>query len=213
MPRLPLPPPRTLPWSLRPQTSALTGLHYDRFGRMVLTIEHQHLEGLTPAMLAWWFRNIGGEVEIGGRRMTRYHAWHPSDHILWELVGGQAGTRVGVGSRFRIVEAFAANPKYYVDVIETVTRLDEAGITLVGRWGGIAITCLSHDFTAADGGTLYRSMLRVGIGLPLISRPTNWLLHRFFFSEAMGRAWLKHNIEGLLEHLLPLLGYRDATGG
>lgn len=182
---------------------------------MVLTIEHQHLEGLTPAMLAWWFRNIGGEVEIGGRRMIRYHAWHPTDHILWELVGGSAGTQVGVGSRFRIVEAFAANPTYYVDVIETVTRLDDTGITLVGRWGGIVITRLSHDFTETEGGTLYRSMLRIGIGLPLISRPANWLLHRFSFSEPMGRAWLKHNIEevGLLEHLLPLLDSPEATHG
>lgn len=172
-----------------------------------MTIAHQRLAGITPAMLAWWFRNIGGEVEIDGKVMDRYLAWHPFDHILWELANHLPEGRVGVGSRFHIVEAFGANPNFHVDVVETVMRLDETGITLVGRKAGIEVTRLSHDFIASDGGALYRSTLRVGIGLPIVGSLLNPMIHRFAFPEAMGRAWLKHNVEevGLLEHIIPLI--------
>jgi len=85
--RLPLPAPRTLPWPLKQLASAETSLSYDEFGRMVLDIRHDLLKGLTPAMVAWWFRNIGGDMEVEGKRVGRYMVWHPEDHIRWELAG------------------------------------------------------------------------------------------------------------------------------
>lgn len=207
MPRLPMPPPRRLPWPLKPVSSAETALGYDGHGRMVMTIAHELLAGLTPDMVEWWFRNIGGEMEIEGQILDRYLAWHPFDHIRWELANSRPAGGVGVGSRFRIVEAFAADPRFYVDITDTVTRLDASGITLVGAIAGIEITRLDHDFVATDGGTLYRSTLRVGTGAPLLRRIANPLIHRLAFPEAMGRAWLRHNVEevGLLEHIVPRL--------
>lgn len=208
MRRLPVPPPRTLPWPLKPLSSAETALGYDERGRMVMTIAHQLLAGLTPEMVEWWFRNIGGEMEVEGRVLERYLVWHPFDHIRWELANSLPDGRVGVGSQFRIVEAFAADPQFYVDIVDTVIRLDASGITLVNRAvAGIEITRLNHDFIAVEGGTLYRSTLSVGIGVPLLCRAVNPLIHRFVFPEAMGRAWLRHNVEevGLLEHMLPRL--------
>ncbi|MEX0954878.1 MAG: hypothetical protein WDZ83_06680 [Rhizobiaceae bacterium] len=205
---MPLPAPRKLPWALKPLSSADTALRYDRRGRMVMTITHQLLAGLTPEMVAWWFRNIGGEMEVDGRFLNRYLVWHPHDHIRWELANSLPDGRIGVGSRFRIVEAFGADPRFYLDIIDTVIRLDAGGITLVNRdIAGIEITRLNHDFIATEGGTLYRSTLTVGIGLPLLCRLVNPLIHRFVFPEAMGRAWLRHNVEevGLLEHIIPRL--------
>lgn len=208
MPRLPVPPARVLPWPLKPVSSAETALRYDDRGRMVMTIAHQLLAGIEPRMLEWWFRNIGGDIEIEGKVLNRYLAWHPFDHIRWELANRLPDGSVGVGSRFRIVEAFGANPDFYIDIIDEVIRLDESGITLVNRdIGGIEITRLNHDFVAADGGTLYRSTLRIGIGVQVLCRVVNPMIHRFLFPAAMGRAWLRHNIEevGLLEHLIPRL--------
>ncbi len=207
-PRLPLPPERVLPWPLRPLSSAETALRYDRCGRMVMTISHQVLQGLTPSMVAWWFRNIGGEMTIEGRPVNRYLVWHPKDHIRWELARPAPEGGAGVGARFRIVEAFAADPRFYVDIVDTVTRLDETGITLVGlKFGAMEVTRLSHDFLSVDGGTLYRSVLTVGIGQPILGRLVNPVIHRLVFPEAMGHAWLRHNVEevGLLEHIVPLL--------
>jgi hypothetical protein len=208
MPRLPIPPPRTIPWPLKPLGSAKTVLGYDVHGRMVMTIRHELLRGLTPGMVEWWFRNIGGEMVVEGQRLSRYLVWHPTDHIHWELMNPRSDGVVGVGSRFRIVEAFAADPRFYLDIVDTVIRLDASGITLVNRdMGGIEVTRLNHDFIARDDGTSYVSTLTVGVSTPVLCRLLNPLIHRFVFSEAMGRAWLRHNVEevGLLEHIIPAL--------
>ena len=180
---------------------------------MVMRIRHDVLKGLQPEMVAWWFANIGGDMVIEGKPLNRYLAWHPRDHIFWELV--QPGSHGGVcpGAKFRIVEAFDRNPHFYVDVIDTVTRLDVTGFTGVSSIAGQQISHLNHDFTAVDGGTLYVSSLTIGTNLPILRHVLNPLIHRMLFPEAMGRAWLKHNVEevGLLEHIIPLLYPADTA--
>jgi DAPG hydrolase PhiG domain len=205
--RLLLPPPRKLPWPLKPLDSAQTSLSYDEFGRMVMRIRHDVLKGLTPEMLAWWFGNISGDMQVDEKRLNRYLAWHPQDHILWELAHPGPDGGASVGAKFHIVEAFGRNPDFYVDVIDTVTRLDATGFTAVSYILGQQVSHLNHDFTAVDGGTLYVSSLTIGTIVPILSDVLNPLIHRTIFPEAMGRAWLKHNIEevGLLEHIIPLL--------
>lgn len=214
MPHLPLPPPRNLPWPLKPLESAQTSLDYDDCGRMVMRIRHDLLRGITPAMIDWWFRNIGGDMDVDGVTMNRYLVWHPIDHIHWELAAPGPDGGASAGCKFRIVEAFGRNPDFYIDVTETVTRLDASGLTLSGRRLGVEVTRLNHDFIAADGGTLYVSMLRIGIGVPGLCHAVNPLLHRTVFPEAKGRGWLKHNVEevGLLEHMLPRI-YSKSEGG
>jgi hypothetical protein len=103
------------------------------------------------------------------------------------------------------VEAFGRNPECYIDITDTVTRLDSTGFTGVSYAFGQQISNLNHDFTAVDGGTQYVSTLTIGSTLPLFGRILNRLIRRAVFSEAMGRAWLKHNVEevGLLEHIIP----------
>lgn len=202
--RLPLLPPRSVPWTLKPLESAQTSLHYDAHARMVMTIRHQVLRGLSPAMLVWWFQNIGGDMEIDGRTVNKYLVWHPIDHIRWELVRAAPDGGIGPGARFRIVEAFGANPDFYVDIRDEVIRLDPNGFTLVQRRAGIEIARLNHDFGAVEGGASYFSTLTIGAAA-LLGRIVNPLLHRIVFPERMGRAWLKHNVEevGILEHILP----------
>ena len=207
MRRLPLPPPRQVPWTLRPLESAETALSYDRWGRMVLTIRHAPLRGITPAMLDWWFRHIGGEMEIEGQVVNRYLAWHPVDHIRWELARPAPGGGAGQGAVFRIVEAFGGDPRMTVDVKDRVVRLDEGGITLVQERLGVELGRLDHDFGTTPEGASYLSTLTIGAAVPGLSRLLNPLLRRFVFTEAMGRAWLRHNVEevGALEHILPRL--------
>jgi len=204
---LPLLPPRHLPWPLKPLGSAETSLRYDQFGRMVMHIRHDLLKGVTPAMVAWWFRHIDGEMEIDGIRLNRYLVWHPFDHIRWELVRPSPDGSVSEGAQFRILEAFGRNPDFYIDVVDTVTKLNDSGITLVSYKFGLALTCLNHDFIAAEGGTRYVSTLAIGTDLPALRNLLNPFLHKFIFPEKMGRAWLRHNVEevGLLEHMIPRL--------
>jgi hypothetical protein len=203
--RLPLPPARRLPWALKPLESAQTSLDYDTSGRMVMRIRHEVLSGISPDMLAWWFANIGGDMEIEGRRISKYHVWHPNDHIAWELARPGPDGRASAGAQFRIVEAFGRNPAFYVDVVDTVTRLDASGFTAVTYRMGLEVAHLNHDFVAVDGGTRYLSTLTVGLAVPLVGRLINAIIRSTVFPEAMGRAWLRHNIEevGLLEHIVP----------
>jgi len=177
-----------------------------------LTIDHRPLAGITPGMLLWWFRNIGGTMSYAGRTIPRYLAWHPLDHIHWELAQPAPGGGAGEGAKFRIVEAFGANPEFYVDTTDTVEKLDETGIRLVRRLLGAPILQLEHTWAACDRGTHYVSVLDIGARARLL-RPVNRYLAERLLPAAMLRAWLVHNIEevGLLEHLLPGL-YADATG-
>ena len=174
---------------------------------MVMRIDHAILKGISPKMLAWWFANIGGDMTVDGKRLDRYHVWHPNDHIHWALAAPGHDGRASVGAKFHIVEAFGRNPAHYVDVIDTVTRLDASGFTAVSTLLGHRISCLNHDFVEVEGGARYLSTLTIGSDAPLVGRLFNTFAFRLMFDEAMGRAWLKHNIEevGLLEHIIPEL--------
>lgn len=185
-------------------------LRYER-AHMIMTIEHELVRGVTPAMLDWWFRHIGGEMEINGRTYSRYRVWHPLDHIDWQLVEGDPA-RVGVGAKFRIIEAFNRNPAWLVDSVETVTKLDETGIRLERHILGSEVFRLEHWFEPADGGTRYRSRMELGADTLFGRVLFNRLIRPMIFSDLMGPAWLMHNVEevGNLEHFLPALHAREA---
>jgi hypothetical protein len=173
--------------------------------RRRVTIDHRPLAGVTPDMLLDWFTHLGGTMAYGGVVIDRYLAWHPIDHIRWELARPAPGGGAAEGARFRIVEAFGGRPEFKVDVIDRVEKLDETGIRLVQRLCGVIIFQLEHTWSAGTDGTHYVSVLDVGARSPLFA-PANRLLCKRF-SDEMVRAWVKHNIEevGQLEHLLPQL--------
>jgi len=137
--------------------------------------------------------------------MDRYLAWHPIDHIRWELARAAPGGGAAEGARFRIVEAFGGRPEFKVDVVDRVEKLDETGIRLVQRVGGVIVFQLEHTWSVGSDGVHYVSVLDIGARSPLCT-PVNRLLCRRFPDE-MVRAWVKHNIEevGQLEYLLPQL--------
>jgi 2-polyprenyl-6-methoxyphenol hydroxylase-like FAD-dependent oxidoreductase len=195
-------PPRPVPWALKPLSSAETSSETLPDGRVRLRIRHPRIRGVTPAMLAWWFRNIEGTISIGGRRYPRYHIWHPVDHILFEVARRGSDGSVGPGARFHIVEAFGGDPANLIDVVLGVEKLDEEGIVLSRR-----ALRLHHRFTPVDGGTQYDTELTAGISLfaPLTRRIVGHA-----FPEEKRRAWLRHNVEevGTFEEFLPDL-YRE----
>jgi hypothetical protein len=163
------------------------------------------LAGITPAMLLDWFCNIGATMSYGGAAIDRYLAWHPIDHIRWEFARPAPGGGAAEGARFHIVEAFGGRPEFKVDVVDRVEKLDETGIRLVQRLGGIVIFQLEHTWSTGSDGTHYVSVMDVGARSPLMA-PINRVLYRRF-SDDMLRAWVRHNIEevGQLEYLLPQL--------
>ncbi len=178
---------------------------------MHLHIEHGIIKGVTPEMLEWWFKNIGGEMEYQGKKYQRYQVWHPLDHIHWGLEKQLPCGQVGVGSKFHIVEALGRNMDMLVDVVETVKKLDCRGIVLESRVAGIRISNLSHQFIAAGGGTRYISDLHIGVDNLFGRYILNPIIRKRIFTKSMGRAWLRHNIEevGNFEFFLPALYWSE----
>jgi hypothetical protein len=158
-------------------------------------------------MLRWWFENLGQTMTLQGQTYPRYLIWHPRDHIHWELASTSPDGGTGQGAHFRIVEAFAADPRYYVDSTEWVEKLDEDGIALVRRIAGVEVFRLEHRFGTTSGGASYRSRMTVGAGIGLARWPFNYLVRPRVFSDQMGTAWLTHNVEevSMFENILPSL--------
>ncbi len=174
-------------------------------GRLLLTIRHAPLTKVTPEMLAWWFANIEGEIELDGKKYPRYLVWHPYDHISYSCTRRADGS-VGPGVRFTIVEAFNADESLLVRTRDHVDLLDETGLRLSARAVGLEFFSLHHRFTPEGDGTQYDSTMIVGVPGRL-GRLVNPLFASRVFNERHGQAWLKHNIEevGLLDHLVPPL--------
>jgi hypothetical protein len=202
----------------RPQLAALRALDTAQTSvsrlpdrRLLITIRHEPLRGVTPEMLAWWFRNIEGTVTVEGREYSRYLIWHPFDHISFAATRLRDGS-VGPGVKFRITEALGRDPALRVRTHDHVDLLDETGLRLSARVAGIEVFALHHRFTREPDGVQYDSTMLVGVAGRL-GRVINPPLNRRFFGERHARAWLKHNVEevGMLEHLLPPL-YAEHTG-
>ena len=182
-------------------------------GQLLLTIEHDVIRGVSPPMLRWWFESLGQSMTFKGQTYPRYLLWHPLDHIHWELATRSPQGGTGPGAKFRIVEAFAANPKNYVDSVEFVEKLDNEGISLVRRELGTEIFRLEHRFGPSPSGATYRSRMVVGAASGLIRPIFNAIVRPRVFSDEMGTAWLTHNVEevSMFEHILPGL-YAARTG-
>lgn len=212
MKRLPLHPPRTIRHPLREVSTAVTTIQDLPNHRRRMTIDHQPLRAVTPEMVLWWFQNIGGTMEYDGQRLDNYLAWHPVDHILWQLARPSPSGGAQEGARFRIVEAFGANPDHYIDTTERVEKLDATGIRLVRRVAGVKVMELSHTWSRCEGHAHYVSVLEVG-AVSRAFRPVNAYLNQRRFPRRMAEAWIQHNVEevGLLEHLLPLVRPGAAT--
>lgn len=187
--------------------SAKTNQSILRTGQLELTIDHDTVRGVTPAMLCWWFENLGQTMTLNGQTYPRYLLWHPRDHIHWELASRSPTGGTGQGAHFRIVEAFAADPRNYIDSTEWVERLSEEGVALVRRVAGAEVFRLEHWFGTAPGGASYRSRMTVGAAAGLIRLPFNYLVRPRMFSDQMGTAWLTHNVEevSMFENILPSL--------
>jgi hypothetical protein len=164
-------------------------------------------------MIVWWFANLEGTIEFGGRRYSRYRFWHPGDHVHASVHSRRPDGTVGPGASLRLIEVLGRNPKFLVDTITHIERLDEGGYIhnpeVHGRTG---LARMEYRFELRATGTLYENSLTIGSPAPWY-RLVKPLVSRFAFSPDHGRAWLRHNVEevGMFENFLPAL-YRAETG-
>lgn len=205
--RLPLQPERPPLGPMKPVTSARTSRVLLPTGQLQLTIEHDVVRGVTPQMVRWWLEHMSETMVYRGTTYPRYLLWHPRDHIRLEVTARSASGGTGQGATWRIVEAFAANPAYYVDAIVAVEKLDDEAISLVRRQRGTEFVRIEHRFAPVREGTSYRSRMVVGAADGSLQGLFNHVVRPVVFPDDMGTAWLTHNVEevSMLEHILPVL--------
>ena len=206
-----LPEPIRIPWLMKPLESAQTKLDYLDDGRLHCSIVHDVLQGVTPEMLVFWFKNMRGTMDVEGRSYPRYRVWHPLDHVEHRYVKTPPGGD-GVGSVFLIHEVLGRNPRNTVRVLSDVVRLDEGGFAHRPRFKGIrGLIEMDYEFERVAGGTRYRNSLTVGLPVPRRLRVLNAVALPSAFDEQRARAWLKHNVEevGNFEYFLPDLFARE----
>ena len=100
---------RPFDWAMKSLESAETGMNTLADGRLELTIRHDIIKDVTPAMLGWWFRNIDATMEYRGKIYPRYLVWHPIDHIHFKVARRAPDGTAGPGARFHLVEALGVS--------------------------------------------------------------------------------------------------------
>lgn len=175
-------------------------------GRLEIRIDHAPLEGVTTEMLEWWFQNFDGTAQFRGERMPAYHLWHPFDHVAVAF-HRDASSRVAAGQRLHIQEVFGRDRRFETDATAVIHRWDKRGIGFHKDVLGHRIMELDHVFTDAEGGTLYRTCMRVGAGNGPLRRFINGYLVPRLFGANKTKAWIRHNVEevGCFSDFLPEL--------
>ena len=184
--------PLPIDWKMKDVTSAKTEIEDLPDGRREVRIAHSLIEGVTPAMLVWWFRNFHRTMEYRGETIPRYRLWHPRDHISVSLLkpGKPGDTEISEGAVIEISEAIDKPAR----VVSTVAQLDETRFNLHLLVKGIKLVDHSHNFTATSAGTLDNARTIIDPTAPI-------------FDEEKIKAYFKHGIEevGNFQYFLPAI--------
>lgn len=197
-----LPDPLKLPWELRENLTARSGVDRLADGRTKYWVD-EVLKGITPQMFVWWFRGgILGDMDVEGRAVPRYRVWHPYDHVGARLLVDRPA-EAARGAVAELEEYFGREPSFYTNPAVRIDQIGEQGITTTWFEHGIAIGHLGHDLEAVPGG------MRLGhvMDVPGESTTVGLLLAERVWPQAMGEAWIRHGIQemGNFENFLPRL--------
>ena len=206
-------PPRHIPWPLRDVSQAVTSHVVLPDGRIRLRIVHRPLPGVTPQMLAWWYRVLPlGVVEFDGATRPLYHLFHPTEHgRIWieePAADGQPG--VGAGGVVARYEWFGP---YDSEGAARVVELSPQRFVTRPQVLGFTIGEIRHTWGPSPQGATYAVDTVIGVDWPVVGPWVNALLRRYVFSEGMLREWKRHQVEevGLLPHFLPRSTPRATT--
>lgn len=211
-------PPLDFDWKMKPLSSAKADFRLLPNKQFELTISHDIVKGVTPQTLNWRFSHIDDTMEYRGQAHPRYRVWHPFDHIHYRDLSRAPDGSGNAGTRRHIVEAFGADVRFLVNIIDRVVHLDEKGILLFTEQAGVSVglgsllvpvpfqfSSLEHQFFPVANGTRYESRLLIGLDSTIGKYLVNPIVRPLFIGQEMARAWLKHNVEevGNFEYFLP----------
>jgi hypothetical protein len=203
-----LPEPLKLPWGLKDNLSAKSGVDELSDGRTKYWVD-EIVKGITPKMFVWWFSGgLIGDMDIDGRAVPRYRVWHPYDHVQARALTNRP-YEAKEGAIAELEEYFGRNPEYYTNLAVRIDHIDEEMVTTTWFENGIAVGHLDHELEAVPGGMRLGHVMYV----PGETTEVGKLLAPRVWPRAMGEAWLKHGIEEManFENFLPQLYEREAN--
>lgn len=176
-------------------------------GKILIEIQHPILKGVTPEMLAWWYRNLAsGKAKMQGTEYDYYHLFHLTEHgqtkVIEPATDGSKG--MGVGAIVYRQERFGT---YLSKGKARVESFSNAGFVVTPVMGPLTFGRLEHSFVAQDGGTLYKVRTVLGSDLPILGPLLTYYIRTKQFPPEVVQEWIRHQVEevGSLPHFLPNL--------
>ncbi len=206
--------PRDLPWTLPDYRDANTNWRVGEDGRIHATVEHFFLEGISPAMVAWFYQQLPiSTVDLGGETLPLYHIFHPTEHGRLWVVEPAPGGAPGM-ARGAVIQREEWFGPFDSTGAARLVEFSDAGMLAIPEFAGIVIGSVRHSYTAERGGTRYRVDTVIGTDLPVLGPVLNWYLRTRVFHPDMLREWQRHQVEEVasLQFFLPAL-YAQRDGG
>lgn len=197
--------PRDLPWELPDYRSASTSWSIDSQGRIHTQVEHFFLEGISPAMVAWFYQQLPvSTIEYRGVTYPLYHMFHPSEHGTLRVVEAAPDGTPGMAKGALISRDEWFGP-YDSRGTARISEFSDAGMLAIPEVAGVAIGTVRHSYTAENGGTRYRVDTVIGVDTPVLGRVLNLYLRERVFHPEMIAQWQRHQIEEVssLQFFLP----------
>ena len=198
-------PPRDLPWQLPDYREAKTGWSIGPDGKIYTQVEHFFLAGISPAMVAWFYRQLPiSTVEYRGVTYPLYHIFHPTEHgrlrVLEPAPDGTPGMSAGA-----LIEREEWFGPYDSKGAARILEFNDSGFLAVPELAGTPLGSVKHTLIARDGGTVYRVDSVIGSDLPVVGPLLNWYLRERVFHPAMLDQWRRHQVEEVssLQFFLP----------
>lgn len=207
-------PPRDLPWPLVDHELAEKGYEYLPDGRIRIVTHHLPLPGITPAMLAWFYRQLPiSTVDLDGTTYPLYHLFHPTEHgrltVLEPAPNGTPG--MARGAVIMREEWFG---EYDSRGAALISAFSDQGMTALARTAGLEVGMIEHRYSVVEGETRYVVQATIGSTAPLIGGFINAYLRQRVFTPGMMAQWMRHQVEevGSLVHFLPELYAQRSAG-
>ncbi|MGI6229811.1 MAG: hypothetical protein ACOYJL_02735 [Tractidigestivibacter sp.] len=192
---------------------------FDEFpdGRMLASVQHDDLDGVTPEMIKWFFEHLGCCTNWDGQgfdgpEISVYHLWHNRDHVaVTPLTDGADGTKnlgflEGASSRIHELTNEVNDVVYYE--METDV-LNDHEFTFYVMKDGKRTGHVKHVYAdnGHGGSTFYTE---TGVGLDDGSKQSALINHALvpkLYSKEQGMQWIRHNIQetGRLCDVAPVL--------
>lgn len=204
MVRVVLPEPRPVLWALRPPESAESAVERSD-GGVLITIRHAELRGVSPEMLAWWYRHVPGTMSYAGKTYPRYLVWHPLDHISYDVDRPAPDGGVGPNAYLHIQEALGRDPSAVLDLRVRVVDMGADRAVIAKEVLGTSVVRLENAFEPSRNGTRYTTRMRIGDDTFLGRLALNRIGRTKAFPPHKIERWIRHHIEeiGNLENFLP----------